>query len=242
MRNYDICDLHGHFLPDMDDGSRTVEESLQMLETARAQGIGKMFATSHYYSNESVEAFLQRRTQSMQLLRGAMEDRGGEYPRICLGAEVAYRRGIGSAEGLEKLCLGNSDYLLLELPFAPWEGALFRDLSSITNVRGIIPVIAHIERYLQLQKQEQLDRLLQQDVLIQMNASMLLSWHSRGKAKRLLQKGIVHLLGSDCHNMQTRVPNMGPALDYLEKNRMDSTIHQIASLSVEIFDEAADNN
>lgn len=238
MRNYEICDLHGHFLPGMDDGSQSVEESLQMLETARAQGIGKMFATPHYYSNESIEAFLERRTQSMQLLRETMEERGGEYPRICLGAEVAYRRGIGSAEGLEKLCLGNSDYLLLELPFAPWEGALFRDLSSITNVRGIIPVIAHIERYLHLQKQEQLDRLLQQDVLIQMNTSMLLSWHSRGKAKRLLQNGIVHLLGSDCHNMQTRVPNMGPALDYLEKKQMDRTIHQIASLSAEIFDEA----
>ena len=238
MRNYEICDLHGHFLPGIDDGSGSVEESLKMLESAQEQGIAMMFATPHYYSNESVTDFLHRRNKSMTQLQEAMARQGGRYPEICLGAEVAYRRGIGNAEELEKLCLGCSGYLLLEMPFAPWDRAVFQDLSSMINVRGIVPVIAHIERYLHMQKREQIERLLGQDVLVQMNASMLLSWSTRGKARRLLESGIVHLLGSDCHNMQNRAPNMGAALDYLEKKGLNGIIRRVAADSMTIYREA----
>ena len=147
MGRYGICDMHGHFLPGMDDGSQSVAESLQMLELSAKQGIETVFATPHYYPVESIDSFLQRREQSVARLQQAMAQKKGNYPRIMTGAEVAYRRGIGTAEGLDKLCLGNSRYLLLELPFARWEKSLFRDLSSIVNVRGLLPVIAHIERY-----------------------------------------------------------------------------------------------
>lgn len=238
MNKYDICDLHGHFLPGMDDGSRSVEESLKMMEASAEQGIRRMFATPHYYPVESVEQFLDRRERSACALQAALAEKKGEHPRFCLGAEVAYRRGIGTAEGLERLCLGDSRYLLLELPFTSWDGSLFRDLSSLTNVRGLIPVIAHIERYMHLQSQENMDRLLEQDVLLQMNAAVFLSWRSRRTAKRLVQNGVVQLLGSDCHNMQTRPPNMGPALAYLEKKGMERAIRQMAAFSSDIFEEA----
>ena len=101
MRNIEICDLHGHFLPGMDDGSRSVAESLQMLELAAEQGIGQMFATPHYYPVETVEEFLCRRHQAAQALMQAMEKHAKPLPRIALGAEVAYRPGLGNAENLE---------------------------------------------------------------------------------------------------------------------------------------------
>ena len=239
MRQYNICDFHGHFLPEMDDGSQSVAESLQMLQLAKKQGIGKMFATPHYYSDETVAEFLSRRQDSWQKLSAAM---GQEktFPQIVLGAEVAYRQGIGNAQDLELLCLGNSRYLLLELPFGNWDGMLFRDISAIANVRGIIPVIAHIERYLQMQPQKQIQRLLEQDVLVQMNASVLLSWRSRGEGKKLLKNGIVHLLGSDCHNMSTRQPNLGQAVDYLVKCRMEDQLAQVGQFGEEIFCQATE--
>ena len=106
MRELEICDLHGHFLPGMDDGSGSVAESLQMLEMAAQQGIGQMFATPHYYPVETVDEFLQRREESAQQLTQAMEAAGKVLPKVCLGAEVAYRQGIGNADNLEKLCLG----------------------------------------------------------------------------------------------------------------------------------------
>lgn len=235
MSRLDICDFHGHFLPGMDDGSRSVAESLKMLQLAGEQGIGKMFATPHYYPNETVDSFLVRRQQSWQKLKAAMEETEGSYPQIALGAEVAYRQGIGNAEDLEKLCLGDSRYLLLELPFVPWNSMLFRDISAIANVRGIIPVIAHVERYMSMQSAKMLQRLWEQDVLFQINAESLLTWYTRRRVKKLLAQGAVQLLGSDCHNLTTRKPNLGPALDYLRKCKLYRALEDMEQLTEEIF-------
>ena len=231
----DIYDFHGHFLPGMDDGSRSVEESLKMLELAKEQGVTKMFATPHYYPTETVETFLERRAQCLQRLSAAMEGDPRKYPQVALGAEVAYRQGIGNAEDLETLCLGNSRYLLLELPFTPWNGMLFRDISTIANVRGIIPIIAHVERYMPMQSPKMLQRLWEQDVLFQMNAEPLLIWYKRGKAKKLLTDGAVQLLGSDCHNLTTRKPNLGLAVAYLEKCKLYRVLEDMEQLGEEIF-------
>ena len=241
MMKFEICDMHGHFLPNMDDGSGSVKESLLMLKTAAEQGVSRMFATPHYYPIESVEEFLSRRAESAQRLQKAMAAHKDRYPQICLGAEVAYRRGLGNADGLENLCLGNSKYLLLELPFAPWQPSMFRDLSSLVNVRGLIPVIAHIERYMHMQTQANLNRLLQQDVLLQMNTSALLSWSSRGRARRLLKSGLIDLLGSDCHNMETRKPDLGLAVAGLTRRSMGNVCARLAELSTDIFREASEN-
>lgn len=231
----DIYDFHGHFLPGMDDGSRSVEESLKMLQMAKDQGVTKMFATPHYYPTESVEVFLERRTECWERLFKAMAKDPKKYPQVALGAEVAYRQGIGNADDLERLCLGNSRYLLLELPFVPWDGMLFRDISTMANVRGIIPVIAHVERYLSLQSAKMLDRLWEQDVLFQMNAEAFVPWYKRGKAKKMLTEGTVQLLGSDCHNLTSRKPNLGQAIAYLEKNKLYGVLENMEQLGEEIF-------
>lgn len=231
----DIYDFHGHFLPGMDDGSRSVEESVNMLQMAKEQGVTKMFATPHYYSTESVETFLERRTECWERLSKAIAKAPNKYPQVALGAEVAYRQGIGNAEDLERLCLGNSRYLLLELPFVLWDGMLFRDISTMANVRGIIPIIAHVERYLPLQSAKMLDRLWEQDVLFQMNAEYLLTWYRKGRAKKMLADGAVQLLGSDCHNLTTRKPNLGSAIAYLEKNKLYGVLENMEQLGEEIF-------
>lgn len=237
MRDFEICDIHGHFLPGMDDGSASVAESLQMLEIAASQGISYMCATPHYYPVETVDEFLARRNESFHQLSKAIDASGKKLPKIYLGAEVAYRPGIGHAEDLEKLSLGDSGYLLLELPFTPWKQSMFRDISSMSNVRGMIPIIAHVERYIPLQTRRNLQRLLEQDVVFQMNAEHLLHWTTRGKAKSLIRNGVVHLLGSDCHNLTTRKPNLGAAIDRLEKSKLQGSVYHAARFSMEIFEQ-----
>ena len=238
MKKFEICDLHGHFLPGMDDGSRSVAESLQMLELAASQGIGQVFATPHYYPMETVGEFLARRDQAVAVLSEAMARSQKPLPQVIPGAEVAYRPGLGNADDLEKLCLGNSRFLLLELPFRPWNQSMFRDISSIANVRGILPIIAHVERYIAIQNTKVFRQLMEQDVLFQINAESLLSWRTRGQAKRLLKYGSAHLLGSDCHNMSNRKPNLGEAMSYLQKSSIVGALYQAAELSMEIFREA----
>ena len=124
------------------------------------------------------------------------------------------------------------------MPFAAWSSHVIREVGSICNIRGIVPIIAHIERYLPMQSRQTLGSLLEQDVLVQMNAGELLRFGSRRQARNLLQSGMVQLLGSDCHNMTTRAPNLGAAIEYLRKRGMDAELAEMEQLSCEIFYEA----
>lgn len=233
----ELCDVHGHFLPGMDDGCKTPEEALQVLKSSYSQGVRRMFATPHYYPVESIASFLERRQVAYEKLLAVAEGER-DIPQICLGAEVAYRPGLGYVEELSKLCIGSSRYLLLELPFTRWNRELVRDARNMCAAFGIVPILAHIERYLENGQKDILNQLLEMDVLVQMNTGFLLRFSTAGKGRRLLKSGTVRLLGSDCHNMTSRPPNLGKAAAYLQKKGMTDTLFQIWELSHEIFNEA----
>ena len=235
---YSFCDLHSHILPGMDDGCQSVKESVQVLCTSYEQGIRKMCATPHYYPVESVDEFLARRAQAKQELYQALEKVKNPVPKLCMGAEVAYRPGICYQEDLDKLCIGNSQYLLLEMPFHKWGEEVIRTVRSISHVRGITPILAHIERYLPMQEKDVLERILDQEILVQMNAARLLHFASRGQARRLLNNGTVQLISSDCHNNSSRPQNLGQAVEYLEKKGMEDILKELSHRSSRIFREA----
>lgn len=234
-----ICDFHGHFLPAMDDGCKSVEESVQVLQSSYCQGITRVCATSHYYPVEPVEAFLKRREEVVNLLNDHIRQNAiGQIPQILLGAEVAYRPGIGQQENLEKLCLGASHYLLLEMPFTRWGKAEVREIGKLCANKGVTPILAHIERYWEHQDPQVLHSILQQDVLVQLNAQTLLQRPERRLARRLLKSGAVQLLGTDCHNMAGRAPRLGEALAWLQK-KMPQALETIAYFSSQVYAEAA---
>ena len=167
-------------------------------------------------------------TRELMELQAQLErEPEAQIPRFLLGAEVAFRPGLGYEKDLEKLCLGSSRYLLLEMPFSRWTGSQIRDVTNICAARGIIPVIAHIERYLHYQSKDVLKMLMQQEVLIQMNAEYLLNWRTRRKGLKMLQNGFVQLLGTDSHNLTSRAPNLGEAVQYLQsREAMDAVWKQ----------------
>lgn len=239
MTQFSFCDMHTHILPGMDDGSKNAEMSLQMLRSCAQQGIEQVFLTPHYYPVESVKDFLQRRDRAEAQLRQAMEGCAEQLPQICTGAEVAYRPGIGYEEDLELLRLGKSEFLLLELPFSPWGKEVIRDIRNMVCARGITPIIAHVERYLSIQKKDILQEVLAQGVLVQMNGEALLSWRTRAKARKLLAQDVVQLLGSDSHNMTDRAPNLGKALQQLEQTKgMLPVLDRVSYISTDIFRQA----
>lgn len=229
--------MHSHFLPGMDDGCKTAAEAIEVLKNSYMQGVRRIFATPHYYPVESVQSFLERREAAYRdLLEAAREEK--DIPRICLGAEVAYRPGLGYAEDLDKLCLGTSRYLLLEMPFTHWNREVLRDVRNMYAAAGITPIIAHVERY-----GEQNWRELQgMDVLVQMNAGCLLRPTSRHMAKKLLKTEFVQLLGTDCHNLTDRAPNLGKAAQYLQKKKLADTMIRIMQLSNALFEEATNKD
>lgn len=231
-----FCDLHSHILPGMDDGCKTPEESIEALRLSYDQGVRAIFATPHYYPVESVESFLARRQDAWERLQAQIKDQGvADIPQIVLGAEVACRPGISHAEGIEKLCFGNSRHLLLELPFHSWGKEELRQVSNFTCARGITPILAHYERYRTLQSREMYAQMAQQDVLIQKNAGSFSGFLGERRACREVKLGQCHLLGSDCHNLRSRKPNLPMAAECLRRRGLDRELSRIMSNGWEIF-------
>lgn len=234
-----LYDIHGHFLPGMDDGCKTAEESIQVLRQAKEQGVQVMFATPHYYPVESVEDFLQRRTAAVERLKQAMGSSPEEvFPTICLGAEVALRPGLSNDPMLEKLCLGGTRYLLAELPWGGWGSEILRELRNISAICGITPIMAHLERYVSMAGWRAVAQVLEQEVLVQVNAGSFLRFADRQAVKKILRYGGIHLLGADCHNLTTRRPNMDLAAAYMEKHGMEAVLEQVCAFGAQIYDES----
>ncbi|MBQ9779580.1 MAG: capsular polysaccharide biosynthesis protein [Clostridia bacterium] len=208
-----MLDFHAHILPGVDDGSKSVDESTKMLEQMQAQGIKCVVATPHFYANdESVDTFLARRAAAYEAV-AHLPNR----PKILLGAEVRYYEGISRMPDLKKLCVQDSRLMLLEMPFRHWTEYALKEVVDIACQGRIIPVIAHVERYLFIQKKGVAERLLQNGVLFQVNSEFLTEWKRRRKALRMLKHEQIHFLGSDCHNLSDRSPNAGEGYALLEK-------------------------
>ena len=222
-----MTDMHCHILPGMDDGSRSAAESLSMLEASAAQGVERLVATTHFFAGEnSPEVFLSRREHAYERLKAVW--RPG-LPEIALGAEVCWFAGAGQCDGLERLRIAGTRLLLLEMPFTRWTERMLREVWEIQERPGMTVLLAHVERYLGGQPPAVWEALLDWGVLNQCNADFFLRWRTRRKALQMLREGRIHFLGSDSHNMDTRPPRLGKALEILGER--DRGILDGASLS-----------
>ena len=186
-----------------------------MMRAQAERGVTTVIATPHFYANdESVNSFLKRRSHSMaQLSEHLTED----MPSLRLGAEVRYYPNISRMDGLSSLCIEGSKFLLLEMPMCRWTDSMVRELITMSGRDGIHLVLAHIDRYLSFQNPDVWRTLLDNGILMQVNASFFASFITRRRALNLLKEGYVHLLGSDCHNMTTRPPQIERAATVIQK-------------------------
>lgn len=233
-----MCDLHCHVLPGMDDGCRSVEESISLMEESTRQGIKAIMATPHYYPRETVTNFVKRRRAAYRLLDEKLKENQSLVPVLNLGAEVAYYNGIIYEEHLEQLCFGKSNYMLLEMPFAKWSTGVLEDVRKLGSMRNIRVIIAHLERYLKLQDKKTMGQLLDMDVMVQMNAEYILGFWTQRKAAYMLKNRVVQVLGSDSHNMEQRSPNLGEACKRLVQMELGDILEEIRETGGKIFLES----
>lgn len=209
-----MVDFHTHILPGMDDGSRSVEQSLKMLSRLQKQGVDTVCLTSHFLAKDgSAEEYLQRRAAAWDTLRAALS---ADCPRLLLGAEVQYRPGLIALPGLSRLCLEGTRILLLEMLFRPWDEATVAEVCDLAR-SGYAVMLAHVERYYPLQRPATWRRLAEAGVLFQSNAEAFLPPFVRAGAVYLLKHGYIHALGTDCHDLALRAPRMGMALDLISR-------------------------
>jgi len=211
-------DFHSHILPGIDDGSKSVEQSITMLKMAAEQGIDHVVATPHFYArHDTPERFLARRADAEQRLREEMA-RHTRLPQISMGAEVYFFRGISDCDKLSNLTFGQKNYILIEMAASPWTEAMLAEVGQIYYKQGITPVIAHVDRYIRPLRSFGIpEKLSQLPVLVQANAEFFLRPYTTAMALRMLRRQQIHLLGSDCHDLLHRPPNLGMAYDKIKK-------------------------
>ena len=200
-----MIDFHTHILPGVDDGSRSIEESLAMLQAEGDAGIERVVFTPHFYASQnSPKDFLRRRQESWCSLLPHMY-RG--LPKVSFGAEVQYFEGICQSAEIAALRIAGTPYLLLEMPFRRWEDRMLDDILELSTHPDTIVVLAHIERYLSHVTSRSLAYLRDNGVKIQMNVSVFGERRQGHLAMSMLKAGEVHILGTDCHSMGHRRPN-----------------------------------
>lgn len=231
-----ISDLHSHILPAVDDGSANVEESTALLRLLKAQGIHRVVATPHFYPGQDhPDRFLERRHQALEQLRLHL-GKERDLPEIVLGAEVLYYPGMSDSDALRKLTIGDSSYLLVEMPMGPWTETMFRELKQIWEKQGLVPVVAHVDRYIGPFRTHGIPEKLEElPVLVQANASFFLGRSTRSMALRMLKKGQIHLLGSDCHNLKHRPPRLGEAVAVIRDRLGREVLDQVEETEALIF-------
>lgn len=219
-----VIDFHSHILPEIDDGSSSIEMSEAMLQMSCEQGVNVQVLTPHFYASRmNVNDFFMRRDEAIARLQPIAQRLG---IKLRVGAEVAFFNNIGSSEVLERFAVSGSKVILIEMPFMQWTDKVIDEIKAIVD-RGFFPMIAHIERYFSYQyNKEPMKRLLvMKRVLFQVNCESLTHVLKRGTILRTLDES-VFVLGTDAHNLTSRRPNLIDGRKYISDkcgaNQLDS--------------------
>jgi protein-tyrosine phosphatase len=209
-----VIDLHCHVLPGIDDGPQTMAGSLALARVASASGVRTLVATPHVswrYPNEA-EKIAQL---VAELGRRLVED--GLALELRAGAEVAMTQlaEIEPSE-LQRLHIGDGEWLLLEPPFTPVAGAIEEIVQDLQR-QGHRVVIAHPERCLAFHRDpELLGSLIRDGALTSITAGSLrgrFGGAPRRFALKLAHEEMVHNVASDAHDLNTRAPGMAGEIE-----------------------------
>ncbi|MGN0520362.1 MAG: tyrosine-protein phosphatase [Candidatus Fimenecus sp.] len=202
-----MIDLHCHLLWHMDDGASSMEKTVQMCKTAVENRIQIIAATPHMTDLRTLDDFLYIRNRKLTELNRFL--RAENLPlQVCGGAEVFLNDWIFEAENTEDLTVNRSRYLLCEYslrPFAPEKAILFAE--EILE-RGLVPIIAHPERYPTFQKYPEIvTELHRLGARFQVNADSLtgrIGENAQAFATALLANGLADIIATDAHGINHR--------------------------------------
>ena len=233
-----MIDFHSHILPGIDDGSRNEKMTLAMLGEEKRQGAETVVATPHFYADrDSIDRFLERRAKALAItndaIKTANESRASKdghfFPRIMTGAEVYYFPGMADAEKLPELCISGTDVILIEMPFVQWTDKVAKDIEAIIRDRHLTVVLAHIERYTGYQKDKgPWRKVMDLPLTTQINGgSFLKEMRKRRFCTKWIKERESCIIGSDCHNLESRAPNLERARAVIEKKAGAAVLDRI---------------
>lgn len=225
-------DYHCHVLPEIDDGAKNTDISVQMLGILRSQGVERVIATPHFYAHKekSVANFLDKRQQAYDKLMVCPNP----CDELILGAEIAIEHGISELDGIERLAITGTDLILLELPYGPYDEWMSEEIYNISCEYHLKPVIAHIHRYINYYSRSEMENILKTDAIFQINNEVFGSIREKRMFRSMIKEGLSVVFGSDSHNLYRRRPNF----DILAKKKISGIVEN----SDNIFDKYRRNS
>ena len=215
-----MTDIHCHILPRTDDGAESMEDALEMARMAAESGVTHLIATPHC----NLPFAEEKNFASVPLLERILklQDRikqAGIPLSLYPGCEVLCTPDVPALIRQGKLLtLANTNYLLVEF-FFDESLAYMDDMLRAIAAEGLIPVIAHPERYDCIQRTPHItERWFRNGYIIQLNKGSILGRlgrHARHTADWILAHGLAHVVASDAHSPVMRTPDMSQLREYL---------------------------
>lgn len=214
-----LCDIHTHILPGVDDGARSMDMSMSMIDIAYDDGVRQIAATPHWHPVKCTYDH-SRLLDVFDDFTRRVEDR---YPdmKLSLGREIYYNSDI--IEELENGGLytyENTHYVLVEFSINEDYRYIFDAVNRIIQA-GFTPVLAHVERYMSItENEDRVKQLRRLGVVIQSNASAILGEQGRGIKiflLRCLKNNWIDIVASDAHSNGHRAPRLSECYEYVRR-------------------------
>jgi protein-tyrosine phosphatase len=213
-----MIDIHHHLLPGLDDGARSLDISLAMVEMAIADGITHIACTphaSHHYCFDP-----EKNATLFAQLQDAVHQRFGEQMTLGLGCDfhLMFDNIEDAQRHPTRYTINGHNYLLVEFPDSAISPNSAQTLYQL-SLSGMTPIITHPERNLILARQpERMAEWVKAGALIQVTASSLTGRfgpRAEQAAVWLLDHHWIHFLATDAHNTESRPPLLRPAFDWV---------------------------
>ena len=220
-----MIDIHSHIVFDVDDGPKTLQESLDLIGESYAQGVRTIVSTSHRRKGMFEEPE-EKIYENFSIIK---EEAEKLYPDLELhfGGELFFTNSL--LNKIEKKLvpsMSNTRYYLIEFSMVtPWR-EMYTALKNLLAV-GVTPIIAHIERYNALEfNGDRVQELIDMGCYTQINSSHVLKAKLFGdkhkvfkkRARYFLEENLVHCIASDMHNLESRRPYMAEAYQIITKD------------------------
>lgn len=224
-----MIDFHSHILPNIDDGSRSLNETIHILKEAQKAGFTKIISTSHYIDGY-YEADEEQRTKLINEIREKFQ--GIE---LYLGNEIYITNQMTELISEKKAStINNSKYVLFELPMNT-KAMDVKEVVFRLMEKGYVPIIAHPERYKYVKEDiEYVRELADMGVLFQSNYGSSIGMYGKKAQKtqkKLLQEGLIQFFGTDVHTVEHVYTKMPKILKKLRKIISEEELEQLSTVN-----------
>lgn len=199
-----MTDIHSHILFDVDDGSRTIEESIKLLKRMHEIGFNNVILTPHYIEGSEYNCENAEKRDKIKQIKKELEKQNIDI-NICLGNEIFINNNICELIETDTIhTLNNTKYILVEFPFHN-QIVNLEDIIYELKIKGLVPIIAHPERYSYFQENyKEVDKLREEGFIFQGNYASITGYYGKQSQKLLkymLKKQYIDYLGTDIHRV-----------------------------------------